>query len=264
MPKICRNCKQPFPFCVRLNGEIKNLGSRKNCLTCLPWKSGQLRESNGQVSKRFFNYKWKNGKTLDENCKEIQSLIDAGSLYKEIVKRFEISIGTLSKIVKSGMIKFLSESEKREKGIPRKAHPPFTEEVKKRISEARKSYLAANPDKVPYKLNHSSKESYPEKYFAEVFANENVVLTREHHVSTYHLDFCDIASKLAVEIDGSQHRVDPRIVQHDIKRTAILESLGWTIKRIYWPDFQKLSKPEKISFVRTFVDEVKNHIGPLS
>jgi len=40
-----------------------------------------------------------------------------------------------------------------------------TEETKNKISKSRKKYLFEHPDKVPYLINHSSKMSYPEKYF---------------------------------------------------------------------------------------------------
>ena len=44
-----------------------------------------------------------------------------------------------------------------------------TEESRKRISESRKRYIEEHPDQAPFKLNHSSKKSYPEKHFEELF-----------------------------------------------------------------------------------------------
>lgn len=44
-----------------------------------------------------------------------------------------------------------------------------SEETKRKISEIRKKFLLEHPDKVPYKLNHSSKQSYPEKFFENFF-----------------------------------------------------------------------------------------------
>jgi len=35
-----------------------------------------------------------------------------------------------------------------------------------------KKYFKEHPDRVPYVLNHSSKESYPEQYFRIAFKNE--------------------------------------------------------------------------------------------
>ena len=41
-----------------------------------------------------------------------------------------------------------------------------------------KKYLMENPDKVPYLLNHSSKESYPEKYFTEDILDSPIELRK--------------------------------------------------------------------------------------
>jgi very-short-patch-repair endonuclease len=118
--------------------------------------------------------------------------------------------------------------------------------TKKKISEARKAYLKANPDKVPYLLNHNSKgPSYPERYFKEVFEKEGIALVQYHRVGLFELDFADLERKVDVEIDGGQHTSDQRIVEHDIKRTRKLEALGWRVFRIDWPSYQKKSRSEK-------------------
>jgi hypothetical protein len=46
--------------------------------------------------------------------------------------------------------------------IPSWSGRNHTEEEKLKISLSRKKYLEEHPDKVPYKLNHHSKQSYPE------------------------------------------------------------------------------------------------------
>ena len=109
-------------------------------------------------------------------------------------------------------------------------------ETKNKISKSRKKYLQENPDKVPYKLNHSSKESYPEKYFNELFINENIKVERYYYIGLYELDFCIVDKKIDIEIDGEQHYVDERIEKSDINRNKFLENLGWTIIRIRWND----------------------------
>lgn len=120
-------------------------------------------------------------------------------------------------------------------------------ETKKLISEGRKTFLTANPDMVPYKLNHKSKETYPETYFKECLPG----FIYQYHIpeTLYHGDFVNPHEKIIIEIDGEQHYVDPNIVAHDIKRTDKLEALGWKIIRIRWSDFQKLNKDEKIEIV---------------
>jgi very-short-patch-repair endonuclease len=54
--------------------------------------------------------------------------------------------------------------------------------------------------------------------------------TRQLVVGNYILDFACRETKLAVEIDGSQHL--DRVAQ-DQERTAFLESLGWRVIR-FW------------------------------
>lgn len=123
-----------------------------------------------------------------------------------------------------------------------------TDETKKKISETRIAYLKLNPDKVPYKLNHKSKETYPEKYFKECLPG----FIYQYHIeeTLYHADFCNPYEKMIIEIDGEQHYVDKKMVEHDVKRTAVLEELGWKIIRIRWRDFQRLDRIDKEEIVK--------------
>ena len=77
----------------------------------------------------------------------------------------------------------------------------WSEEEKKKISETRKKYLQEHPDKVPYLLNHSSKMSYPEQYFMELFQQESIPLSFHKQVGIYQLDFYNEELKKYIEID---------------------------------------------------------------
>lgn len=55
-----------------------------------------------------------------------------------------------------------------------------TQETKDKISKARIKYLLEHPDKIPYLLNHSSNESYPEKYFNELLVNQYKLPLKYH------------------------------------------------------------------------------------
>ncbi len=123
-----------------------------------------------------------------------------------------------------------------------------SQETKDKISKARLKYLEENPDKVPYLLNHYSKgESYPEKYFREIFEIRGIDFEQEVQVGRYSLDF--VINGVDIEIDGEQHYLDKRIVESDKQRNEYIISKGYKIKRVRWSDFQKLIKEEKISFV---------------
>jgi very-short-patch-repair endonuclease len=126
-----------------------------------------------------------------------------------------------------------------------------TQETKDKISRIRKKYLEENPDKVPYVLNHYSKgDSFPEKYFEELFVAEKFNLIKKHRIYLYELDFCDPEQKVDIEIDGEQHYVDSRIVESDKRRTEYLESLGWKVYRIRWSEYQKKTFEEKHKVVQ--------------
>lgn len=124
-----------------------------------------------------------------------------------------------------------------------------TDEQKKKISESRKKYLEEHPDKVPFKLNHSSKESYPEKYFREWLQKENIFSEKEYQVGRYTLDFAWPEKGIYIEIDGSQHSLD-WMQEHDKIRTDYLSNKGWIcLARVYWPHFKTFSLNEKEQFL---------------
>ena len=158
---------------------------------------------------------------------------------------------------KTGYAKHTASCESNPNRIKGDAYRRYhSEETKKKISESRKKYLNEHPDKVPFKLNHSSKESYPEKYFREWLQKENIFSEREYQVGLYTLDFAWPERKIYLEIDGSQHHLD-WMMKHDEERTKKLSELGWTcIQRIYWPDYQKLSKNEKEKYLNSLKEEI--------
>lgn len=131
-----------------------------------------------------------------------------------------------------------------------------TEEQKKQISESRKRYLMEHPDQVPYLLNHSSNQSYPERYFQALFEREHIDLKYHLQVGLYELDFYNEEKMIDVEIDGEQHYIDPKMPEHDQIRTENLEKLGWTIYRIRWSHYKKLSDDEKKVIIKQIKDMV--------
>ncbi len=130
---------------------------------------------------------------------------------------------------------------------------PISDKQKEKISKSLKLYLKEHPDKVPYLLNHHNNgESYPEKYFREIFEKDGHLLTKiqqEVKVNLYSLDFANVSKKYYLEIDGEQHYVDIKIVKHDIKRTEELKKLGWNGFRIRWTTFLKLSFEKRKSLI---------------
>lgn len=107
-----------------------------------------------------------------------------------------------------------------------------TEEEKKKLSEAAIRYYEKNPDKIPYRLNHSSKESYPEKIVREYFEANNITgWVQEYPFGRFSLDFAFVDKKIDIEIDGSTH-LQEKIIIKDIRRDKILIDSGWKVLRI--------------------------------
>jgi very-short-patch-repair endonuclease len=63
---------------------------------------------------------------------------------------------------------------------------------------------------------------------------------RQHPIPPYISDFCCVAQKLIVELDGSQHTVSS-----DAVRTAYLNRQGWRVLR-FW-DHDVLTHPEAVA-----------------
>lgn len=178
--------------------------------------------------------------------KEIQKAYDQEGLsWRGLIQKFGISMAGIHKAQGRGDFKSRSSSDGMKLHNKKNPRPPMTEELKKQISIKMKQYMKDNPDKVPYKVNHSSKESYPQKYFRELFQKQGIKLEKQYHVSLYSLDFACLERKIDIEINGEQHYVDKKIVQSDIERKQFLQSLGWNCVVIRWSDYQKLDFAQK-------------------
>jgi very-short-patch-repair endonuclease len=108
----------------------------------------------------------------------------------------------------------------------------LSDETKKKISTSRKKFLDENPGSIPYLLNHSSKESYPEKLFRLKLEKENIIgWIQEYPILRYSLDFAFIDKKINIEIDGGTHKINT-VLKKDMERDLILKEMGWKIIRI--------------------------------
>jgi very-short-patch-repair endonuclease len=184
---------------------------------------------------------------------EIQRYYDSGSVTWENLRDvYGVSFGSISKAKKRGVFNTRNKIEAQRISDKRFGRV-LSEETKKKISEKRKAYLKANPDKVPYLMNHYSKgDSYPEQYFNKCLNGS--CYEKKYRVGNYELDFADIERGIDLEIDGEQHFVDRRIVEHDLKRNDYLISLGWKIIRIRWSIFQKIDTISKKKIINSILD----------
>ena len=63
-----------------------------------------------------------------------------------------------------------------------------------------------------------------------------VKFRRQYAIGNYIPDFCSIKAKLVIELDGSQHLEQK---DYDAERTALLESKGYRVLRIWNKDIMK-------------------------
>lgn len=196
------------------------------------------------------------------NWQEIQEYYDNKHSWRDIIKHFKLSNAIISKAVKN---KFLKTRTKSDANKLRHIKNPqkLSEETKKKISEGRKQYLQNNPDKVPYLLNHSRNESYPELYFDNIFSKEykkNEDYKTYLQVGIYEIDFAFLNKGIAIEIDGDQHYLDKKIVESDIRKTEYITKQGWEILRVCWSDYQKLNVKQKEEFIKELFDYINNKV----
>lgn len=190
------------------------------------------------------------------NWNDIQIDIDNGFTYRSLIKKYKgLNNANISTANKSGLIKTKNKSEATSHSFKTYIRK-HTQETKDKISKKRKEYLKNNPDKVPYKLNHSHKESYPEKYFTDVFDNNNIKYIKEFYTNGYFIDFV-VGDKVGIEIDGEQHYLDTNIITHDLIRYEKLNSENWKIIRIRWSEYQKMNFDNK----KRFISELINYIN---
>lgn len=105
-------------------------------------------------------------------------------------------------------------------------------EARKSISLARIRYLENHPDKVPYRLYHSSHESYPEKLVKTELEKRKIMGWKyRYQFSIYEYDFAFIKQKIDIEIDGGTHLSD-KVRKIDERRDEYSRLRGWKVLRI--------------------------------
>ena len=135
-------------------------------------------------------------------------------------------------------------------------------ETKQKISTKMKQFCIEHPDRVPYVLNHHRNgDSYPERYFKHIFSFIKVPYQQNLPTCGYFLDFAWEKSKIYVEIDGEQHYVDPRIVEHDSIRSKNLDTAGWKcVQRVRWSTYRSLSKDKRKEYIADLLKNINNAI----
>ena len=96
------------------------------------------------------------------------------------------------------------------------------------------------------------KPSYAEKYTMNILDQLNISYEREIKVGKWFIDFADVDRKLALEIDGRQHRLPDRKAS-DKKKDNYLISNGWKVLRIPWRKIDNKFRIELVCKIYAFL-----------
>jgi very-short-patch-repair endonuclease len=119
---------------------------------------------------------------------------------------------------------------------------PVKDETRKKLSDAIKKRIA---DGKHHGWSKRNKPSYPELFFMNVLKNNNIEYNFELSIGKYFIDFA-LAGKIALEIDGRQHKQLERKIKDDEKDLFLTEN-GWYVYRIAWKNINTISGKEYIS-----------------
>lgn len=187
----------------------------------------------------------------EEELEAIRRYYEQGHTLRDVTKTFKISFCKLYSLRDKGLLT-LTRDEDTQKEICASKHRGLkhTQSTKDKLAQLRKEWIKNNPDRHPWKFAHKSiGESYPEKYFREWLEKEGLPFVQEYSYKTYHFDFL-VGNAVDLEIDGSQHKSCPAIIEHDLKRNKIVEAAGFIVKRISWPDYARLSAEDRGKYLR--------------
>lgn len=168
------------------------------------------------------------------NWELIQADYNSGLTQRDIIEKYGVSIGVLYNAKNRGDITFRSRAEALSLAA-RKKPRKHSEETKKKISETRKKFLLENPDKVPYRLNHSSKRSIPELIFEKALIDygfiKDIDFVPEYPMGIYQYDFAFLNQRIDIEIDGGTHQLE-NVIEIDKRRDQHSHECGWRVLRI--------------------------------
>ena len=171
-------------------------------------------------------------KKLKYNWDEIQSYYNEGNSWRDLKNKFGINSSAIFKAIKKG--RFISRNDKSSTikiSLSKKPKRILSDETKKKISDSRIKYLKEHPDKVPYRLNHSSKMSYPEKVFQNALISTGITGWEYNFQNgIYSYDFAFEKQKIDIEIDGGTHLTD-KVKQIDERRDEFSRQQGWIVVR---------------------------------
>lgn len=174
-------------------------------------------------------------KSKEINWEEIQKFYDNNGTYRTVRDTFGISMATIAKAVKQGLLKTRKCMETRKLlGIKGTSH---TQETKDKMSKIRSQFLKDNPDKHPWR-QHDKFKSQPceslKKFLKEL--NVNFIEELQGVVDGRHFSI-DIAlpdKMIAIEVNGIHHyEPDGSLSPYYQERHDLITSKGWKVYEIF-------------------------------
>lgn len=125
----------------------------------------------------------------------------------------------------------------------------WTDEEKKKLSEARKKYLANNLDKHPWKKNSKFK-SEPCEYLKKLLKEHNYVFEEEFTdpawLHKYSADICFTDKRIIIEVNGNQHYINGQLTDYYQARHDYLVSQGYKVIEFHYSKCYKESDVEQL------------------
>lgn len=134
---------------------------------------------------------------------------------------------------------------------PNRRHKGFTwtNEEKKKLSDARKKYLANNLDKHPWKKNSKFK-SEPCEYLKKFLKEHNYVFEEEFTdpvwLHKYSADICFTDKRIIIEVNGNQHYTNGQLTDYYQARHDYLVSQGYKVIEFHYSKCYKESDVEQL------------------
>jgi very-short-patch-repair endonuclease len=177
---------------------------------------------------------------------------------RELARKYNLKSPNTIRLHLKGLTRSLSQAGE----LAHKKYPAsFKHSIatKKLMSIRRLQWMKNNPEKTAWRLNGGM--SYPEIVFKKELEDRGLdklyTIEREKSVFPYYIDFAFLENRVAVEIDGSQHKEEARL-NKDITKDKILSKEGWRVFRVEAKQVRRDVK-EVVNEVLKFVGESKSY-----
>ena len=184
----------------------------------------------------------------------VQKFYDLGNSSRDCCAQFGMTFQAFNSARRSGVIRTrnLSQSASlRSKNKP----SAVSDSTRQKHSE---NLRIRHQNGLAHTLGHNrnrQEPSYPEKWWRTVLDNElqDQNFVAEFRFHRYSIDFAWPEKKIALEIDGDQHRRFESQKASDLRKDTVLKDHGWIVFRVPWKECMK--DPKKfIQQVQSLVD----------